>query len=90
MAVGIMGHFAAYIVDFNHYQMNIANIEIQEVDLENVEDGVYIGTCDVGYIYAKVEVEIIEGITTPIRYSFAFLHKKDTVERIPNILRKSL
>ena len=83
MAVGIMGHLAAYIVDFNHYQMNIANIEIQEVDLENVEDGVYIGTCDVGYIYAKVEVEIIEGKIVSLNL---LEHRNERGKRAENII----
>ena len=58
MAIGIMGHLSAYLIDFSNYQKNIANIEINSINLENVENGFYIGEYDVGYIYAKVEVEI--------------------------------
>lgn len=62
MAIGIVGHFSAYIIDFNNYQKNVANIEFDDFDLENVEDGIYRGECNVGYIYARVEVEIQNGV----------------------------
>lgn len=66
MAAGIIGHFTAYLIDFNHYQEDIANIKIGRINLENVEDGFYRGECDVGYIYAKVEVEIKDGAIASI------------------------
>lgn len=66
MAVGITVHFTADIIDFNRYQKKVASIEFDDIDLENVEDGIYRGECDVGYIYAKVEVEIKEGMIVSI------------------------
>lgn len=36
MAIGIAGHFAAYIVDFNNYQKKVANIEVEIKDGEIV------------------------------------------------------
>lgn len=83
MAVCIMGHFAAYIIDFNQYQMNIANIEIQELDLENVEDGVYIGACDAGYIYAKVKVEMKDGEIVSLNL---LEHRNERGKRAENII----
>lgn len=41
MAISIAGHFMAYIIDFNNYQKNIANIEFDGISFENVEDGIY-------------------------------------------------
>ena len=66
MAIGIIGHFTTYIIDFNNYQKNVANIEIDAINLKNAEDGIYRGECDVGYIYAKVEVEIKDGVIVSI------------------------
>lgn len=66
MAIGIIGHFTTYIIDFNNYQKNVESIEIDGINLEGVEDGIYIGECDVGYIYAEVEVEIKDGAIVSI------------------------
>lgn len=67
MAVGITGHFTAYVTDFNDYRKSVANIRFDDVDLEKVADGVYTGEYDVGYIYAQVEVEIRDGAIVSIR-----------------------
>lgn len=40
------------------YQGKVSNISVEEVDLSNVSDGIYIGECNVDYIRAKVEVEV--------------------------------
>ena len=66
MAIGIIGHFTTYIIDFNNYQKNVESIEIDGINLESVEDGIYRGECDVGYIYAEVEVEIKDGMIVSI------------------------
>lgn len=54
-------HFIVYTVDFNNYQSGIKSIEITEPDLSAISDGVYTGSCDVGYIYAKVNVTVKDG-----------------------------
>lgn len=59
--IGLMVHIVAYFIDFNQYQQKIANIEVKEIDLSDVEDGVYEGDYDAGYIYAKVRVQIKAG-----------------------------
>lgn len=61
MAIGIIVHLTTYILDFNNYQKKVKNIKIVDINLENVKDGIYIGECDAGYIYAKVKVEIKNG-----------------------------
>ena len=66
MAIGIIGHFTTYIIDFNNYQKNVESIEIDGINLESVEDGIYRGECDVGYIYAEVEVEIKDGVIVSV------------------------
>ena len=66
MAIGIIGHVTTCIIDFNNYQKDVESIEIDSISLESVEDGIYIGECDVGYIYAKVEVEIKGGVIVSV------------------------
>ena len=46
-------HIVAYYVDFANYQQKIESIEIEDVDLSHVQDGVYEGEYDAGYIYEK-------------------------------------
>lgn len=58
----VFGHMIAYFSDFTNYQNKIREIHIQDIDISEVEDGVYVGEYDAGYIYAKVEVTIENGI----------------------------
>lgn len=61
MAVCIIGHVVVYFMDFREYQRNVESITFENIDLSDVEDGTYVGECDAGYIYAKVEVIIEDG-----------------------------
>lgn len=83
MAIGIIGHFTTYIIDFNNYQKNVANIEIDAINLKNAEDGIYRGECDVGYIYAKVEVEIKDGVIVSINL---LEHRNERGKRAEDII----
>lgn len=38
------------------YKESVSQIFVSDVDLTGIEDGNYIGECNVGYVYAKVEV----------------------------------
>lgn len=63
---GIVIHIVTYYRDFGEYQQKIANIEIEDIDLSSVEDGIYEGEYDAGYIYAKVRVQMKEGKITSV------------------------
>jgi uncharacterized protein with FMN-binding domain len=54
-------HIAMFFLSFMTYQNRINNVAISGVDVSAVPDGVYIGECDVTYIYARVEVKIKSG-----------------------------
>lgn len=43
------------------YKKAVSEIDISNVELSDVSDGTYIGECNVGYIYAKVEVKVENG-----------------------------
>ena len=62
LMICIIGHMVAYFIDFANYRNKIREIHIQDFDISEVEDGVYVGEYDAGYIYAKVEVTIENGI----------------------------
>ena len=59
----LVGHFATWLMDFVAYQQKLASIEIpmKEVDISQIQDGLYEGEYDDGYIYAKVQVEVKDG-----------------------------
>ena len=85
MAIGIIWHFTAYIIDFHNYQKEIANITINDINLENAENGIYRGTYDVGYIYAEVEVEIKNGVIVSIRL---LKHRNEQGKHAEEIINK--
>jgi len=58
IAVFVTVHIVMYFVDFNSYTRAIGEITISEVDLNEIEDGEYFGSYDVGYINAKVIVTV--------------------------------
>ncbi|MCL2719325.1 MAG: FMN-binding protein [Lachnospiraceae bacterium] len=43
------------------YRTKVSEIVIENIDISNIPDGLYIGECDVGYIYAKVNVMVKNG-----------------------------
>ncbi len=66
MAIGIICHFISYIIDFNNYKQIVADIEIDNINLANVADGLYTGEYDAGYIYAKAEIKVKNGVIVSI------------------------
>ena len=71
MVAGIIGiclllHIYLGITSLNQYKQLIEGIQIENVDMTKVPDGNYIGTCDAGYIYAKVEVCVKAGTITKV------------------------
>jgi len=61
LAIGI-----SYLRKVNLYRENVANITYSDTDISTVPDGMYIGECDVDFIYAKVEVTVKDGMITKI------------------------
>lgn len=61
LGLGIVCHMVSYYIDFQNYQQKIADIEVSNVDLSEIADGIYEGEYDAGYIYAKVAVEVKDG-----------------------------
>lgn len=51
-------HIGAYWKDFSRYQTKMDETVLVSIDLTQIEDGEYIGSYDVGYIYAKVKVTV--------------------------------
>ena len=58
---------AAYLKQVADYKRSVSETSIEEICLSDIPNGVYIGECDVNFIYAKVEVTIKNGEITGIR-----------------------
>ena len=56
-----------YLTQVANYKRSASEISIEEIHLPDIPNGVYIGECDVNFIYAKVEVTIDSGEITNIR-----------------------
>lgn len=56
-----------YLYQVHQYQNQVKRLTYQEKELASIADGVYIGDCDVDFIYAKVEVTITDGKLSKIR-----------------------
>lgn len=61
MAVCLSSHMVVYFIDFGEYQRKIADIRCTNPALSEIEDGIYEGEYDAGYIYARVEVQVEGG-----------------------------
>lgn len=49
------------------YQRAVRETVIEEIDLSRVAGGTYTGGYDVGFVYARVEVTVADGVITDIR-----------------------
>ena len=57
----------AYIDRVGEYKRSVKESTIEEVNISDIPDGVYIGEYDVNFIYAKVEVDVSGGKIIDVR-----------------------
>lgn len=57
---------AVYLKSVSDYKQAVSDITFQTIDVTNIANGAYVGECNVGFIYAKVEVTVQEGKITNI------------------------
>lgn len=50
-----------YLKSVSDYKQAVKSITFEEIDAAEAADGVYIGECNVDFIYAKVEVTVRDG-----------------------------
>lgn len=60
MVLAVAFHVTFYFDDLNRYKKIIGGISVEEVDLNTISAGEYIGEFDAGYIYAKVRVTVTD------------------------------
>lgn len=62
----LISHISFCFVSLNKYKHDVTNISFSNPNIYSITDGMYIGDCDVGYIYAKVRVTVSNGIIANI------------------------
>ncbi|MGE4354272.1 MAG: FMN-binding protein [Oscillospiraceae bacterium] len=66
IALLLILHVVFCVTSFSEYKRNVAAIAFSNPDISSVADGEYTGECDAGYIFAKVNVTVIDGVITNI------------------------
>lgn len=79
-------HIVTYFIDFNTYQTIIRDTTIEDVALNTVENGDYIGEYDAGYIYAKVRVTVTDHEITSIELLEHNHERGKKAEAITNVI----
>ena len=57
---------AVYLRNVAAYKQTVRETTVDEINISDVSDGIYIGEYDVNFIYAKVEVTVQDGKITNI------------------------
>lgn len=57
----LIAHVGITIFSLKDYENKVSQLTFEEIDVTKVPDGTFEGSCDVGYIYAKVAVEVKGG-----------------------------
>lgn len=87
LLAAVVLHVITYYIDFAQYKNKIKETEIADVNITAVPNGVYIGEYDVGYIYAKVQVTVVDGKISDIEI---LEHRNERGSRAENIIEDIL
>lgn len=55
-----------YLIKVWNYQKTVKSLTYSDIAIEDIENGIYIGECNVDFIYAKVAVTVENGAITQI------------------------
>lgn len=61
IGICLIGHVYLCVSSFMQYSSQVAQIQVNQLDMSGILDGEYVGECNVGYIYAKVQVSVESG-----------------------------
>lgn len=80
-----------YIISYFKYTKNVQNIHIENIDISKIQDGIYYGKCDVGFISAEVNVTVENGKITDIHLISHKNERGKAAESITNeIIKKQI
>lgn len=63
----LIAHIAFCVISLKEYQRKVAAISFFNPEISFIADGQYTGECDVGYIFAKVNVTVKDGVVADIQ-----------------------
>lgn len=67
IVIAMLGvHIYSGISSFSNYKVQVKQIDIENINISTVPNGIYEGACHVGYIYAHVSVTVLNGEITDI------------------------
>lgn len=86
-AVGILICLVIHVVlgfgSLNQYKEIISGIHVENINIAEIPDGTYVGECDAGYVYAKVEVTVKDGRMEDVKLLEHRTEKGKPAEVIP-------
>jgi uncharacterized protein with FMN-binding domain len=89
VAIVVIIALLLYLKSVNDYKHQIATLQIHDIDLSTIPDGTYVGDCNVGLIYVKVEVTVKNGIISDINLIKHMNDKGKPAEKIiDNIVKE--
>ncbi len=74
-----------YLKSVSDYKQAVKSITFEEIGAAEASDGIYIGECNVDFIYAKVEVTVHDGRITDINI---LEHRNERGESAETVVNK--
>ncbi len=67
IVIAMLGmHIYSGVSSFSNYKVQVKQIDIENINISTIPNGIYEGECNVGYIYAHVSVTVLDGEITDI------------------------
>jgi uncharacterized protein with FMN-binding domain len=84
LVIALISHVSFNIIALDNYKQAAVSISLSDVDVDisKISDGVYIGECDIGYVYAKVRVTVQYGEITNVEILEHRTERGQAAERI--------
>lgn len=76
-----------YLKSISDYQAKVASLTISDVNVTTIPDGTYTGECDADFIYAKVEVIVLDGRIVAVNL---IEHKNERGKAAEDILNRMI
>ena len=88
LLVLIAVHIVCSIVSLNQYKSEMNAVEITDMNAAGLPDGSYTGECNVGYIYAKVRVDVANETISDIKLLEHRNERGSSAEAITDIMKQ--
>lgn len=83
MVIGALVFGINYYITFLNYEKDVAAIQVQNVDMNTIEDGEYIGDCNVDLIRVQVRVAVKDHVITDLELMEHYNDRGDAADSLP-------